>query len=220
HGFARFTAGNQIVSKGTVFGQLGVSLSDDVIAFFNSRQVIDLFTDLAVNNLAVRRFQETVLVQTSVQRHGVDQTNVWTFRRFNRAHATVVGWVHVAHLKARTFTSQTTRAQCRNTTLVRDLGQRVGLIHKLRQLAGTEELLDSRRDGLGVDQIVRHQVFGLGLAQTFLDGTFHTHQTGAELVFGQFAHATNTTVRSEEHTSELQSRENLVCRLLLEKKNE
>src|SRR5690606_41518879 len=28
------------------------------------------------------------------------------------------------------------------------------------------------------------------------------------------------TVRSEEHTSELQSRENLVCRLLLEKKNE
>src|SRR5690606_40903528 len=28
----------------------------------------------------------------------------------------------------------------------------------------------------------------------------------------------NTAVRSEEHTSELQSRENLVCRLLLEKK--
>src|SRR5690606_39931394 len=28
-----------------------------------------------------------------------------------------------------------------------------------------------------------------------------------------------STVRSEEHTSELQSRENLVCRLLLEKKN-
>src|SRR5690606_40868345 len=42
------------------------------------------------------------------------------------------------------------------------------------------------------------------------------------LVFGQY----NTTLeqlkgnhRSEEHTSELQSRENLVCRLLLEKKN-
>src|SRR5690606_41575941 len=30
--------------------------------------------------------------------------------------------------------------------------------------------------------------------------------------------AKNTTERSEEHTSELQSRENLVCRLLLEKK--
>src|SRR5690606_25426523 len=30
---------------------------------------------------------------------------------------------------------------------------------------------------------------------------------------------TSAEVRSEEHTSELQSRENLVCRLLLEKKN-
>src|SRR5690606_39820817 len=30
--------------------------------------------------------------------------------------------------------------------------------------------------------------------------------------------AATDTVRSEEHTSELQSRENLVCRLLLEKK--
>src|SRR5690606_31339756 len=30
---------------------------------------------------------------------------------------------------------------------------------------------------------------------------------------------TGASTRSEEHTSELQSRENLVCRLLLEKKN-
>src|SRR5690606_39593651 len=30
---------------------------------------------------------------------------------------------------------------------------------------------------------------------------------------------TDSGIRSEEHTSELQSRENLVCRLLLEKKN-
>src|SRR5690606_40003663 len=30
---------------------------------------------------------------------------------------------------------------------------------------------------------------------------------------------TGNEIRSEEHTSELQSRENLVCRLLLEKKN-
>src|SRR6266700_8134250 len=32
------------------------------------------------------------------------------------------------------------------------------------------------------------------------------------------AHASSLCRRSEEHTSELQSRENLVCRLLLEKK--
>src|SRR5436309_7580020 len=33
------------------------------------------------------------------------------------------------------------------------------------------------------------------------------------------AHSPPRRPRSEEHTSELQSRENLVCRLLLEKKN-
>src|SRR5690606_40926666 len=34
-----------------------------------------------------------------------------------------------------------------------------------------------------------------------------------------YAHQAQAWERSEEHTSELQSRENLVCRLLLEKKN-
>src|SRR5215475_14809278 len=35
---------------------------------------------------------------------------------------------------------------------------------------------------------------------------------------GMPSRSSDRTVRSEEHTSELQSRENLVCRLLLEKK--
>src|SRR5690606_40088567 len=44
------------------------------------------------------------------------------------------------------------------------------------------------------------------------------HALGADRqeLFG--CRAQQTDVRSEEHTSELQSRENLVCRLLLEKK--
>src|SRR5256886_3202412 len=36
---------------------------------------------------------------------------------------------------------------------------------------------------------------------------------------GQQCFATHCHLRSEEHTSELQSQSNLVCRLLLEKKN-
>src|SRR5690606_15082750 len=38
-------------------------------------------------------------------------------------------------------------------------------------------------------------------------------------VIGERSHLGIFVPRSEEHTSELQSRENLVCRLLLEKKN-
>src|SRR5690606_42159801 len=37
---------------------------------------------------------------------------------------------------------------------------------------------------------------------------------------GREGHVRPVPQRSEEHTSELQSRENLVCRILLEKKNE
>src|SRR5690606_4850037 len=44
----------------------------------------------------------------------------------------------------------------------------------------------------------------------------HNPTTGQIIVDGQDITALNE--RSEEHTSELQSRENLVCRLLLEKK--
>src|SRR5690606_41099055 len=40
----------------------------------------------------------------------------------------------------------------------------------------------------------------------------------AEIAPRQCLQARECTPRSEEHTSELQSRENLVCRLLLEKK--
>src|SRR5690606_40539470 len=42
--------------------------------------------------------------------------------------------------------------------------------------------------------------------------------TPSGLMFSPSTDSFNNTGRSEEHTSELQSRENLVCRLLLEKK--
>src|SRR6202043_560432 len=41
----------------------------------------------------------------------------------------------------------------------------------------------------------------------------------ADLTIFNYEEIQDTSTRSEEHTSELQSRENLVCRLLLEKKN-
>src|SRR3712207_8795742 len=41
----------------------------------------------------------------------------------------------------------------------------------------------------------------------------------AERAMRELLHTTAADIRSEEHTSELQSRQYLVCRLLLEKKN-
>src|SRR5688572_30970352 len=46
----------------------------------------------------------------------------------------------------------------------------------------------------------------------------HERCGGAQCVAGDTHHADARADRSEEHTSELQSQSNLVCRLLLEKK--
>src|SRR5690606_41792974 len=51
-----------------------------------------------------------------------------------------------------------------------------------------------------------------------LGGLLHIATPRIVLVDGIDARTELTRLRSEEHTSELQSRENLVCRLLLEKK--
>src|SRR5579883_895609 len=47
---------------------------------------------------------------------------------------------------------------------------------------------------------------------------YRSRGLGSKLVETVLSHPRMNRVRSEEHTSELQSRENLVCRLLLEKK--
>src|SRR5690606_41873003 len=49
-------------------------------------------------------------------------------------------------------------------------------------------------------------------------GEYVTLDTGTGVVHSSPAYGVEDFLRSEEHTSELQSRENLVCRLLLEKK--
>ena len=105
-----------------------------------------------------------------------------------------MGRVYVTYLKASTLTGQTTWAQCGNTTLVSDFRERVVLIHKLGQLAGTEELFDRSSHWLGIDQILRHQAFGFCHGETFLNGPLNTHQTNTELVLSHFTDGTDTTV--------------------------
>src|SRR3712207_8948913 len=74
---------------------------------------------------------------------------------------------------------------------------------------------------------VHHTSFLWALCQEFVRSTIHrpVAAAGAVLAFPEIsanrprAHSfLRVTFRSEEHTSELQSRQYLVCRLLLEKK--
>ena len=73
------------------------------------------------------------------------------------ANATVVRNVHVADFETGALAIQTARAQRRQTPLVREHRQRVGLADDLRQLAAAEEIFDGRGNALGIDQALRAQ---------------------------------------------------------------
>src|SRR5690606_40785851 len=62
------------------------------------------------------------------------------------------------------------------------------------------------------------QAFHVGTNRALFLMEPRPHVRQSEATFIQGPRAVGADVRSEEHTSELQSRENLVCRLLLEKK--
>ena len=75
------------------------------------------------------------------------------------------------------------------------LGQRVGLIHKLRELVGTEERVDNARQCLCVDQIDRGKYLVITNIHTLADSTCHTHETYRELGRELLTNGTNTAVR-------------------------
>ena len=102
--------------------------------------------------------------------------------------------MNVTNLEAGTLTSKTTRPKRRHAPLVGNLRQRIVLIHKLGQLAGTEKFLDRRCHRFGVDHLLRHQPFGFGQTQPFLDRALDANQADTECVFGHFANAADTAV--------------------------
>ena len=111
NGFALFPAGDQIIRKATFFIQRRVSLGNNVVTFFNRRQILNIVCDLAINNLAISCFDKAIVIYPGKQRQRVDQTNVWTFWCFNWANSTVMRRVYVTYLKAGTLTGQTAGAK-------------------------------------------------------------------------------------------------------------
>ena len=78
---------------------------------------------------------------------------------------------------------------------MRDLGQRVRLVHELRQLRRSEELPHRGDHGFGVDQVVRHSGDHFLIHRHLLfNGPLHADQADPELVLEQFTNRTNTAV--------------------------
>ena len=83
------------------------------------------------NHMTVWCFDEPELVHPCINRQATDQTDVWPFRRFDRANTTIMAVVNVTNIEPCPFTTQTAGAKRRQRTLVRQFGQRVGLFHEL-----------------------------------------------------------------------------------------
>ena len=177
-----------------VLVELLVGLRDDVLGFAVGGHVDDLVGHMAVDDLAVRGFDEAERVDAAEGRQRADEADVRAFRGFDRAHTAEVGRVHVSHFHGRTVTGQAARAEGGQTTLVRHASQRVVLVHELGQLGGAEELLDGRVDRADVDQGLRGDGLGVLRGHAFTHDTLHTAQAGAQLVLDQLADLADTTV--------------------------
>ena len=149
---------------------------------------------LAVLNVTVRRLNKAHGVHASVYAQRRNQTDVRPFRRFDGAKTSVVRVVNVTYFEAGTLARQTSWPECRYATLVRHLGQRVGLVHELRQLVRTEERVDYAGQCPSINQVHRLEVLIVAHVHALLDGTRHTGQAHAELGVKLLAHGAHPTV--------------------------
>ena len=73
-----------------------------------------------------------------------------TFAPLDRAHPAVMRRVHVAHLESGALALESALAQRRDAALVGDFGQRVVLVHELRELRGAEDSLTAAATGFAL----------------------------------------------------------------------
>ena len=173
------------VEEVALFVDAGRSLRDDEVLLLFGAHVDDILVfhiHLAVLYAAIGRLDEAHVADLRIDAERGDQTDVRTLRGFDGAEAAVVGIVHVADLETCPVARQTARTEGRQTALVRHLGQRVDLVHELRELVRAEERVDDARERLGVDQVDRGEDLVVAHVHPFADGTRHPHETYRELV--------------------------------------
>ena len=131
-----------VADKRAVVVQRSISLTDDLAFLFFGSQVNDVFilqVDDSILHLAVGRLDKAKVINLRINTKRGDKTDIRAFGRLNRAKAAIVSIVNVTDLETGTLARQTARTQRRETALVGHFGQRVRLVHELRQGVRAEE---------------------------------------------------------------------------------
>ncbi len=95
--------------------------------------------------------------------------------------------VDVADVEPGALTRQATRPEGAEAALGGELGQRVGLVHELAELAAAEELLHRRHDRADVDEGVRGRLVDLLDRHALADDALHAQEADPERVLDQLA---------------------------------
>src|SRR5579875_1231538 len=96
--------------------------------------------------------------------------------------------MHVTDVKAGAVAAEPARTERRQSTLVRQLGKRIGLIHELRKLAATEELTHGgHHRPSGADQAVRRDRLDVLNGHSLADASLQPLQAGSHVHLNQLA---------------------------------
>ena len=142
----------------------------------------------------VRRLDEPEVVDQAEGGQTADQADIRTFRRLDRADAPVVAVVHIAHIESGPIAAETTGAKGAEPALVRQLRQRIGLVHELAQLAAAEKFLHRGDDGADVDQRAGRRLVRVRDRHALAHDPLHAQQADAELVLHQLTDGAHAAV--------------------------
>ena len=173
---------------------LGVRLGDRPLLLLVRVEVDDLVGDDAVLDDPVGSGDEAVLGDLRVGGERADQADVRALGGLDRAHPAVVGRVHVADLDRSALAGQAAGAERRQATPVREPGERVRLVHELRELRGAEELLQRRDDRADVDDRLRRDRVGVLGGEALADDALHPVEADPERFLDQLADRTQAAV--------------------------
>ena len=167
--------------------KLGVRLGNCVALLFVGGEVDHVGRDAALLDAAVWRLDEAELVDAAEGRERTDQSDVWTFWRFNWADAAVVAVVDVANVEAGALSRESAWPECREASLAGEFGEWVRLIHELAQLRTAEELLHCGDNRAHVDERTWRCLVVFLDGHALLDDALHAQEADAEGVHDQLA---------------------------------
>src|SRR5256885_591392 len=137
----------------------GVSLGDDILFLAISGEIVNVSSDAPLLYLPIRRFEESEIIHAGKSRQRCNQSDVGAFRSLHGTDPPVVRRVNVTHFETGPVARETAWPEGGESALMRELSQRVYLIHELRKLAASEEVADHRRKRFGIDKLLRGHAF-------------------------------------------------------------